>query len=83
MTPKNISTIIRRLKVRQAPAEREKITNRIIKEIIVTITNIAKRIQRHDYLPERWKYAEVIMLNKAGKDAKFSQNYCPISFLSA
>lgn len=47
------------------------------------ITTLIHACIRNNYFPKMWKWANVVVLPKPGKDGKFPKNYRPISLISS
>lgn len=85
-TPKEIKSIILKLKNRKSPGI-DKISNVLLKKIpmkgIVFLMHIFRACFKLSYFPDEWKHAKVIPIPKPGKDLSSSDNYRPISLLNS
>jgi hypothetical protein len=54
----------------------------LLRKPLVHLTHLFNHYLRLVHFPKPWKETKVITLPKPGKDPKFPQNICPISFLS-
>ncbi|GFX42633.1 RNA-directed DNA polymerase from mobile element jockey [Trichonephila clavipes] len=84
-SPQEVMDIILNLNNKKAPGKAG-IKNIALKALplnaITYITNIFYRSLQFNYFPKEWKHAQITMLPKPKKDAKFADNYRPISLLS-
>lgn len=84
-TPKEIQQAIRNLNHRKAPGI-DRITPKMLKELprkgIVLITYLFNAILRLQYWPTELKTAEIILIQKPGKNPNNVSSYRPISLLS-
>lgn len=81
---RELDEALKRLKPRKAPGP-DGVGNKALKNLptrakahLLAIINAIIRLQ---HFPSRWKCADVIVLQKPGKAARFPQNYRPISLL--
>ena len=84
-TIKEIQEMIKsEIKTKKAPGY-DLITGQILKNLprkaIVQITKITNAVFRLEYVPQLWKFAEVIMIPKSGKPLNEITSYRPISLL--
>lgn len=81
-----ITDIIKHLKIQKAPGH-DTINNKIIKNLptnsINRLTDIINNSIKHNYFPDSWKKATIVLFQKPGKDPLFPQNYRPISLLTS
>lgn len=75
---------IRSLNIKKAPGY-ELITGKILKELpekaLLKLLHLINASFRLRYVPRQWKFAEVIMIPKPGKDPREKTSYRPISLL--
>jgi hypothetical protein len=80
--PCDIQKLVKSLKLRKA-CGLDGIPNECLRHLprrpLVHLTHLFNHCLQLPYFPKPWKKAKVIMLPKAGKDPKFSQNVRPIS----
>ncbi|GFY69619.1 probable RNA-directed DNA polymerase from transposon BS [Trichonephila inaurata madagascariensis] len=50
---------------------------------ITNITKIFNSCLQQNYFPQEWKHALITVIPKAGKGARFTENYRPISLISS
>lgn len=86
VTDDEVLDLIKLSKPNKAPGE-DGINNRHLKNLPPNytkyLTNIFNGMLNLAHFPNNWKNAIVIMVPKPGLDAKFPQNYRPISLLNA
>lgn len=79
-----VKNVISELKDKKAPGF-ELITGKILKELpdkcVRLIMYLFNAILRLQYFPMQWKVAQIIMIQKPGKNANEVQSYRPISLL--
>uniref|UniRef100_A0A1Y1JXT3 Reverse transcriptase domain-containing protein n=2 Tax=Photinus pyralis TaxID=7054 RepID=A0A1Y1JXT3_PHOPY len=85
LTPKEIAKEIKLLNPKKSPGS-DLVTAKMLKELprkgIVMLTYIFNAIIRLGYWPKRLKTAQIIMINKPGKEPTEVSSYRPISLLS-
>lgn len=85
-TPKEISQLIRKLKIKKSPGK-DKVPNILLKNLpkkgIVLLMHILRACLKLSYFPNTWKIAKVTPLPKPNKDKSNASNYRPISLLSS
>lgn len=83
-TKAEVRSAIKKLDLNKAPGY-DLITSKIIKELpnagIIGLTQIFNAALRLEYVPDQWKVAEIIVINKPGKDPTNAASYRPISLL--
>ena len=81
---KQITNIIKKLKSNKAPGY-DGINGKLIKELpnkaIRFITILMNSAIRLNYFPNQWKVAQIILINKPGKQPELVTSYRPISLL--
>ncbi|GBN36011.1 hypothetical protein AVEN_158735-1 [Araneus ventricosus] len=79
-SPAEILTIIAKLNIRKTSGP-DKIPNKALKLLtpnaLTFLTKIINKCLTFNYFPLRWKQANIIMLNKPGKNPKFPQSIGP------
>ena len=85
LMPKQVETEISRLRTRKAPGI-DHVRPLMLKELsrkgIVLLTYLFNGILRLQYWPEQLKIAEIILIQKTGKNPNDVSSYRPISLLS-
>ncbi|KAJ1120327.1 hypothetical protein NDU88_008500 [Pleurodeles waltl] len=80
-----VLALAKTLKNGKAPGK-DKIVNQAIKMLpdaaVVRLTEIFNACMHHQYFPNSWKEARVVVFHKARKPLRDPANYCPISLLS-
>ncbi|KAJ1141152.1 hypothetical protein NDU88_007487 [Pleurodeles waltl] len=80
-----VLALAKTLKNGKAPGK-DKIVNQAIKMLpdaaVVRLTEIFNACMHHQYFPNSWKEARVVVFHKAGKPLRDPANYRPISLLS-